>query len=547
MQLSSNITKVLSILFIICLSNAVLFAKSPNNDNYSYPRQIENTSDENSSIVQPVVFVDSIFKSLTPELVKITGDSVIIIGNPSTLTATEGFDSYVWSTNDTTQSITVYPEEETKYWVDVISIDGIPSSDTITVMVLDYILDHSPLDIIHEPDQPDSMWVILGEGSTPEWSTGSTDNYIIVNPEINTLYSLFVKVDSDTVQQLDYNVIMANVIEFSYDTVCMGDSTTLINTSVTGDTITNILWDLDGDAQFNDGEGDTVKFQFSNGGNHLVGMRTYFKNSPMEVTYNAVPVGDYPIAEFTYSNVCAGNSTSFIDESTVEIDYIVEYFWTFGDGNTSPGNEPFNTYLAVDVYQVELIVWSNIGCSDTVQKQVEIFSSPVFELKTDDDVIIQEGDTAFFQEGGTVTINISFFDTYDSVIWNNGEKGASYTIAEEGEFFVNVYDNGCESQQNFITSWGSTPPQPTGDEIMNLFTPNGDGYNDNWKVNGNDISFPIKVNIYNRSGKQVYANNDYDNTWDGQYNGNPLPQATYYYIIEDANGTIIKGPVTIIR
>ncbi len=82
---------------------------------------------------------------------------------------------------------------------------------------------------------------------------------------------------------------------------------------------------------------------------------------------------------------------------------------------------------------------------------------------------------------------------------------------------------------------------------MNLFTPNGDGINDFWIVNDPDITSPFKVNIYNRSGKQVYANNDYKNTWIGQYNGNPLPQATYYYIIEDVSGKVFKGAVTIIR
>ncbi len=82
---------------------------------------------------------------------------------------------------------------------------------------------------------------------------------------------------------------------------------------------------------------------------------------------------------------------------------------------------------------------------------------------------------------------------------------------------------------------------------MNLFTPNGDGINDYWIVNDPDIISPFKVNIYNRSGKQVYANNDYTNTWTGQYDGNPLPQATYYYIIEDGSGVVFKGAVTIIR
>jgi gliding motility-associated-like protein len=53
--------------------------------------------------------------------------------------------------------------------------------------------------------------------------------------------------------------------------------------------------------------------------------------------------------------------------------------------------------------------------------------------------------------------------------------------------------------------------------------------------------------VYNRSGKLIYSHTNYQNTWDGQYEGNPLPQAAYYYIIEDVSGQIFKGAITIIR
>jgi len=82
---------------------------------------------------------------------------------------------------------------------------------------------------------------------------------------------------------------------------------------------------------------------------------------------------------------------------------------------------------------------------------------------------------------------------------------------------------------------------------MNLFTPNGDGFNDVWFVNTTDILFPIKVTVYNRYGGTVYFSDNYQNDWDGYYKGNPLPQATYYFVIEDSNGNFFRGPVTIIR
>ena len=479
------------------------------------------------------------------EDVEITGDTLIALGQSATLTASPGFKSYLWNTEEALEEITVSPEITTKYWVDATSQDDLQSSDTIVVTVKDYIIDHSDLNIIHEPGQPDSLWVELDEDATPEWSNGSFENYIIVNPVLNKTYTLNVIVDEEVVQELVYSIKMANVIEFTYDTVCLGDSTTFINTSVTGDTVSQILWDLDGDTEFDDAEGDTVAYKYETDGNYLVGMRVYFTNSTLDVIYNAVPVGDIPIVDFQIYNLCYTSTTNFIDESIVNTKYIESWYWDFGDGRTSTNQNPTNLFGAPQSYTVSLSVTSNYGCFNTAEKSFDILAISEIELITDDNVPVYENDTVIFNQGQEITITVSNSD-YDSIIWFNGDRANSITIVEEGLISVNAYDEGCETTRKFFTSWGNTPG-PSGDNIMNLFTPNGDGVNDNWIVGGQEIIQPTKVNVYNRSGRQVYANNNYDNSWDGQFNGNPLPQATYYYIIEDATGQFFKGAITIIR
>lgn len=82
---------------------------------------------------------------------------------------------------------------------------------------------------------------------------------------------------------------------------------------------------------------------------------------------------------------------------------------------------------------------------------------------------------------------------------------------------------------------------------MNLMTPNGDGYNDLWVIKDLATLAPARVAVYTRAGALVYQNNDYDNNWNGYYEGNPLPEGTYYYVIQAGNGTVIKGPLSIVR
>ena len=76
--------------------------------------------------------------------------------------------------------------------------------------------------------------------------------------------------------------------------------------------------------------------------------------------------------------------------------------------------------------------------------------------------------------------------------------------------------------------------------IPQAFTPNGDGINDYWEIEGIE-NFPNAiVKVFNRWGHEVYATGGYQNNWDGIYKNNSkkVPAGSYYYIIEFANGTV---------
>jgi gliding motility-associated-like protein len=84
--------------------------------------------------------------------------------------------------------------------------------------------------------------------------------------------------------------------------------------------------------------------------------------------------------------------------------------------------------------------------------------------------------------------------------------------------------------------------------VPNLFSPNGDGFNDTWEI-PNLVLFPnTSVTIINREGQVVYENSAYDNSWDGAFKGKKLPEATYYYLIKfSSTSQVLKGAVTILR
>ncbi len=83
------------------------------------------------------------------------------------------------------------------------------------------------------------------------------------------------------------------------------------------------------------------------------------------------------------------------------------------------------------------------------------------------------------------------------------------------------------------------------------FTPNGDGLEDYWEIDGSEHFPDITVEVVNRWGERVFQSKGYSDgrRWDGTRNGKQLPAGTYYYIITFNKGEFdpITGPVTIIR
>lgn len=85
-------------------------------------------------------------------------------------------------------------------------------------------------------------------------------------------------------------------------------------------------------------------------------------------------------------------------------------------------------------------------------------------------------------------------------------------------------------------------------EANNMITPNGDGTNDTWTVKNIHLYPNNELYIFDREGRVVFTKIGYDNLWNGQFNGNPLPEGTYYYILHIDSGKAKKtGFISIVK
>ena len=89
--------------------------------------------------------------------------------------------------------------------------------------------------------------------------------------------------------------------------------------------------------------------------------------------------------------------------------------------------------------------------------------------------------------------------------------------------------------------------------IPNSFSPNGDGLNETWEINGL-VRFPdTHVFIYNRWGEMIFQDKaGYNTPWDGSVNGARVPFGTYYYVLDfrgsrDNIDFVTSGALTVLR
>lgn len=156
-------------------------------------------------------------------------------------------------------------------------------------------------------------------------------------------------------------------------------------------------------------------------------------------------------------------------------------------------------------------------------------------------------------------VTIRFINTSqnaDNFLWDFGDNSTSTEANPQHEYLTKgEYEVSLTAFNNLICSNSVTKGTffiRTDNSIFipSTITPNGDLINDVFVV----TIFNLKeygIQIYNRWGKQLYISNDIFQSWDGTYQGQPLPVGTYYYLINarEINGNTIRksGSVTILR
>lgn len=314
----------------------------------------------------------------------------------------------------------------------------------------------------------------------------------------------------------------------------------------------------------------------------------------LQPSFDAVPTGS-----------CTAFSVEFFNTSTGGSNFI----WSFGNGQGSVQTNPVHSYSQPGAYTVTLAMIDPV-CQDTATvSQVIDVSVPGLDLDLDSPVTICDGGSALLDAGagfstyawstgeqaqsitvdepglyavvvglgfctGTDTVEVRLSQGYpalpdrdacpgesivltppytaQSITWSTGASTPSLAITAPGIYWFDAIDpQGCPRSDTVVVTFAAVAEGPP--IIPNVFSPNGDGYNDVFiPQNINLASF--RMDIYSRWGTKVFSAKGAI-PWNGKLDnsGEELPDGTYYVILTydpycRNDGTVThSGHVTLLR
>ncbi len=335
-----------------------------------------------------------------------------------------------------------------------------------------------------------------------------------------------------------------SIIYFSFENGCVSSDTLIIEVatenSVTIDGLTNLcatdtILELSyghpsGGTYLIDGEPKTGSFNPSvlGSGSHTLTYSYIWEGNctfTKEQVFFIIPIPPKPILEAPDGLLaCEGDSL------TLRTTLFPTYFWS--TGQVSPEIEVKTSG------HYSVFFRSNIGCysySDTLNVVISPaftmdLTSPLFDNgfaisqygATDGSIEIQvQGGLSPFQID--VSPNVGTVDQ-----WTISDLNAGfYTITLSDQVGCTSFDTLSLFQPDFV-------PEPIDSSlrIPNAFTPNGDGHNDFFVIQGLIPKYAKNTfRVWNISRQLVYSTSDYTNTWDGKDNqGVKLPAGTYFAV-----------------
>lgn len=374
----------------------------------------------------------------------------------------------------------------------------------------------NPVPPNHYWDFGDSMGT--DTAANPAYTYQDTGTYVV----------MYVAIDSSTCNIADTVYFNVEVIQndsldaqFTFPPYDPCDDSLMVQLDFTGSGADSLFWDMGNGTTFTN---DTsITYYYTIPGTYVITFEAYdtLCNNSLIITdtvyYNPV---------FTAVNATVPPSILLCDSP-----YVVNFngnvpappnsYWDFGDGlGTSTLSNPSYTYQDSGIYVVMYVAIDSSTCNiaDTAYFNVQLVKAPPFSATLDFTPPPPCGSDTFMIE-----LNFTGLGA-DSLVWDLGDgnqiinvDSTIYIYSTPGTYNVTltVYNYLCNFTEVISNEVTFTDVKTTEGIVPNVFTPNGDGMNDELVFVGVDGTKNFSVKIYNRWGVLVYEETDATAHWDG--------------------------------
>lgn len=138
--------------------------------------------------------------------------------------------------------------------------------------------------------------------------------------------------------------------------------------------ITSWNWDF-GDSQTSNEQNPV--HSYSSPGTFTVSLIVENENGCDSIFQSQITINDFPDIDFSFTEVCNGTMTEFIDSDHINVGATSEWLYDFGDGNSSTVSDPSHLYSVAGNYNVSFTIVDTNGCSNSIQHSVPVFESPI--------------------------------------------------------------------------------------------------------------------------------------------------------------------------
>ncbi|OIR00601.1 FG-GAP repeat protein [mine drainage metagenome] len=333
------------------------------------------------------------------------------------------------------------------------------------------------------------------------------------------------------------------VIKFSLPVVCLPDAQAQFydSSTIADNSQLSYYWNFDDRYDPSPSTLPNPVHTYSGVGPFNVQLKvTSVNNCVATLTKTLSTIYPQPHADFSFlkDSICVNESVQFSNQSNDNT--VTNWFWDLANGNTSSLQNPAKTFIDSGTFNISLYFYNQQGCiSDKKIKPIVVSPYPVLNLNS----------TYYMIKGEGLKIDYYYYGTNLKFLWVPG----TYLSSDTDPYPVTKTPNDIIYTLFLTGASGCSVSQSTVVKVEKLYvpnaiTPNGDGINDTWEIAFLQNYPSCIVQIFNRYGQEVFHSIGYSKPWDGRLNGQPLPVATYYYIIKtNAAAKPLSGSVTIIR